>query len=357
MNSKIYLGAQLGIGFGLFVYYFLQVYGFLLQLYIRGCVDGVDNNSGNCVYVKVSFGLTFGFTTIFLQMYVFGVTLSMAVISLLYGTSISRALAESWIDRFISLRTMQMDDTSNGSDGDEDERDVENPNRIGSSEDDKRFEQQPLLSGANKQERKASCSGATISVTCSSSSSSSSDDKSSADAPATAEISVDTIIPHISKDSFEHYLFVCEYNKRAGSMWSTSIASMFALAFYFNATSFVMLLQLYIYNKVMGSVGFTVFVALINPMWSLILLVLLPIFAVAGANANILPILESFKYAGPDDYEAIGGKEKWQEFVTAVPAAWEFFGIWITYDRISYSLYMLGTTALTAVVYVMTPES
>ena len=49
----------------------------------------------------------------------------------------------------------------------------------------------------------------------------------------------------------------------------------------------------------------------------------------------------------------LGGKEKWQEFVSAVPPAWTLFGIWITYTRItgvlSTALTAAGTVAFTFV--------
>ena len=140
-------------------------------------------------------------------------------------------------------------------------------------------------------------------------------------------IQVNTIMPCLEQDAFEHYLFFREYMHRAGNLWSNSIA---ALALY---TTFSLLENL-------------MFVVEDSPLyikvWSVVIIAwlafffgILPIVVIANVNSYVFPILHSFNSAAPEDFEAIGGRQKWITFIQDVPAAWEIYGFWLTYDRIT----------------------
>jgi hypothetical protein len=59
-----------------------------------------------------------------------------------------------------------------------------------------------------------------------------------------------------------------------------------------------------------------------------------PIVAMAHANSFTKHLDMLFVQASPDDFQVIGGKEKWKEFISSVPAVWTIFGLNITWQRL-----------------------
>ena len=52
----------------------------------------------------------------------------------------------------------------------------------------------------------------------------------------------------------------------------------------------------------------------------------------------------------PYIYVMIGGRNKWLEFVNAVPAAWTLFGVWITWSKMFAVLSAFFTFVVTVAV-------
>jgi len=40
-----------------------------------------------------------------------------------------------------------------------------------------------------------------------------------------------------------------------------------------------------------------------------------------------------------DDFEAIGGVERWRTYITDSPLVWTVFGLWVTWDRLIAAAY------------------
>jgi hypothetical protein len=87
-----------------------------------------------------------------------------------------------------------------------------------------------------------------------------------------------------------------------------------------------------------------------------IVLFLFPIYCLAYTNSAVETIMNGFSYAAPEDYEALGGRDSWLEFIRAAPLYWYVFGFAITKSWligfiggiISATIVTIGSSYLTA---------
>eukprot|EP01036_Dinobryon_divergens_P029009 gene29009-38053_t len=129
------------------------------------------------------------------------------------------------------------------------------------------------------------------------------------DGSVVSDAGIGSIAVYLQRDAVEQYLFIVEYLRQSGTVWSPVIVAM------------------YCYGV------FQIVLFLVFPSWSL-----------ASANAFLTPVLDVFTNSSRDDFNIIGGRDLWLDFVNSVPAAWTVYGVQITYARITGVLYAITAT-------------
>eukprot|EP01036_Dinobryon_divergens_P032868 gene32868-42547_t len=261
--------------------------------------DLVGQSSAVCQYQIVYAVLTFGHLTYSVSYFLLCATMIISMIGLTYGSELAFHMIGSWLRRYCTLRrvsfrshhschhnALRQSHDNNCSLGKEKEGEIEAVE----------------LKEANEME--------------------------------------EMMTDYLTRDATEQYLFIVEYLRQCGSLWSFNIVFI-----YFVAT---FLLAIFIFIVASTPVG-TIFspaevLKLAVYVFQICLFLVFPTLSLAHVNSYINHLLDLFKNSSSDDFQLIGGKEKWQEFATAVPPAWTLFGIWITYGRITGVL----STALTA---------
>ncbi len=155
-----------------------------------------------------------------------------------------------------------------------------------------------------------------------------------------------SIVPSISRDAYEHYLFLREYMNQAGKLWSPALCGLLVYLLY--------LLSAYIYYMAVFTAFFLQRGILVKVLMFLLtrtaILFVYPVASIAHANSCIFLLQEAFLVSSPEDYEILGGRDKWIAFLTAVPAAWSVCGLWVTWDRL-FAIFWTLVTAAAAVLF------
>eukprot|EP01036_Dinobryon_divergens_P022112 gene22112-30346_t len=242
--------------------------------------------------------LTLGGLTNQLFFFIVYGTMILSMIGLSYGSELAYFMIGAWLRRYSSLRRV-----SHGPDKDEQEDIVPSP----------------APSHHLRHEEKC---------------------EDHAEAEYDGEPELNDLTPHLTRDAIEHYLFIVEYLRQCGALWSPVIIVVFVYAFIlmfvlFGKLAIFPLSQLITPSAVQYLIVFVL---------QIVLFMVFPTWSLAHVNACISLIEELFKNASAEDFKIIGGKEKWTDFVETVPPAWTLYGLWITYNRIAG----LASTALTA---------
>jgi len=105
----------------------------------------------------------------------------------------------------------------------------------------------------------------------------------------------------LSRDSAEQYLFMVEYMRQAGKVWSPVITALYLYSFAMIALVACILL---LYGD---SVDVSSFLsAIIEIVFQVTLYLVFPTLGLAHANSFISPMLEQFTNCAPEDFAVIG---------------------------------------------------
>jgi hypothetical protein len=153
------------------------------------------------------------------------------------------------------------------------------------------------------------------------------------------------LIRGIEADAYENYLFIQEYVKQVSGLWSEIIIFVILL-------SFMMAAYCTVYTLYFLSRGTFPFVfAFSAPVF--LFTGLFPVYCLAYANAAIGTIQTSFKMqCTPTNYEVIGGRALWIQYLQESPAYWTLFNFAITWN-VLYSIVgsIIGSVALGTLSY------
>lgn len=233
----------------------------------------------------------------------FGLSVLVSLCGLVYGCEIAFRLAECWIERYHSLRRLNISPEREG------------PGRVPREEamDDNEADVEHATVGRKvtlvlPQDRAA-------------------------------------LIAWVSRDAVEHYLCISALLRKAGEMWSP-------------------ILTLFVFLSLYLCLGNAIFVGqsiaeglLANPLYTFTLLRLLlftsirlfvvavaPVLSIAFANSHFQKLFDVFQNAEARDYALIGGRDAWLRRFRDTPASWSFFGVAITPERLTALLWTLLAT-------------
>jgi hypothetical protein len=155
-----------------------------------------------------------------------------------------------------------------------------------------------------------------------------------------------TISELLGRDATEHYFFIREVLRLASLTWSPVLTGLFVLAVYVVVaySAFLLLLQ----GRIDGRASIQIAVLIVM---RIVFLVLYPIVSICHANSQVYEMRNYFASSSPEDYQCIGGRNRWMEFMEASPIAWTYYGIWVTWDKL---VGVLWTTFAGVVAYVVT---
>ena len=129
-------------------------------------------------------------------------------------------------------------------------------------------------------------------------------------------------VHRIERDAYEHYLFIQEFVTQNSNNWSP-----FLLLLIFVSGGFVSFC-LYFILTVKN-------VTLLSWIWICVICIftiLFPIYCMAYANNAMNTIVTCFRTGStPADYDILGGRDVWMNYVNEEPAYWRLFGVAITW--------------------------
>mmetsp|Transcript_5294 Transcript_5294/g.7784 ORF Transcript_5294/g.7784 Transcript_5294/m.7784 type:complete len:625 (-) Transcript_5294:10-1884(-) len=247
-----------------------------------------NQSSTDCYYLKVYAICTLCNLTLCLFEFIFYGSIIISLVGLSYGAEMAFLFSACWVKRFSSLRRVSLPDVE--------EKPLETKPTVATSE-------------ADLQE-------------------------------AVVDRNLTFIARQLGRDSSEHYLFMVEYMRQAGLVWSPVII---ALYLYGTVLIVVVVIYLYSYSSFFTTADTANTISLL--VVQIILYLVFPTWSLAHANSFLNPMIELFTNATPEDFETIGGRDKWLAFVAAVPAAWTLAGLWITWSRMFTLLSAFVTAA------------
>eukprot|EP01038_Epipyxis_sp_PR26KG_P014992 gene14992-20167_t len=154
-----------------------------------------------------------------------------------------------------------------------------------------------------------------------------------------------SIIPRIKRDSYEHYLFIQNYMNQCGQFWSARLVCLLLLVCYLFSLGVLSFYHAAKIDNFELAIATSIFIFV-----RLMVLVAYPFLSIAHANKYINPLVNSFIISSPEDFSILGGRDAWIAFLTTAPAIWDFYSVWITYDKL---IGLSATIALTGLSYVL----
>jgi hypothetical protein len=273
-------------------------------------VDGTKNSQ--CEYYFVIMSGTGGFFTIWLQLFIYGASVLISLAGLAYGGEIAYRLADAWLQKFGCLRRVD--------DFDSCYVDRDAINKVQGNAVNEELAKKHAAVGRAIRIANGFRMNSTIMET---------EDK---EKKEFAEQSSKEITSLISRDATEQYLFIREAMNTAGRIWSPVITGLMFLAL------FIAVAQIFegIYDTRRGYGNVWLFIRLtVFVIIRLLVLVFYPILSIASANAYLLKIGDVFTVSAEEDYEVIGGRDRWLEFLDKFPAVWTYYGVYITPERLA----------------------
>eukprot|EP01033_Poteriospumella_lacustris_P010165 gene10165-7250_t len=283
---------------------------------VTSCAD--NTHSSECRYFYVLMAGTAGFFTLWLQYVIYGASILISLSGLAYGGEIAYRLADAWLQKYGCLRRVDDVDSCYV------DRDAINKGQgaeFNEQESKKREQLGKALRIANG-----------FRVSSSGTAGSESETKEEASKRAIVEEGAKEIAGLISRDATEQYLFIREAMNTAGRIWSPVITGLIFLAI-FIATAEVYAAYYATtrgYNSIYIFIRITAFV-----ITRILILVFYPIVSIATANAYLLKIGDVFRVSAEEDYEVIGGRDRWLDFLEKFPAVWTYYGVYVTPERLA----------------------
>eukprot|EP01036_Dinobryon_divergens_P028928 gene28928-37950_t len=245
-----------------------SLYITLIPQWITACSSSYSYEK--CLYTTVyAVGSLFFLTDVVIQFLFYG-SVVVCLVGLCYGAEIAYWMTDSWIRRFSSLR------------------------RVAAKEDEEEKISIFIDNESNEPET----------------------------------LALSEINQLLSRDATEHYLFIVEYMRKAGVIWSPVLAVMYFISLVCMILSATMTLIFFYAYQTEDVAQFLFYL-----IGQGILYAIFPTISLAHANSFINPLVNTFSAAAEEDFQMIGGRNKWLEFVNAVPAAWTLFGVWITWSK------------------------
>jgi hypothetical protein len=141
------------------------------------------------------------------------------------------------------------------------------------------------------------------------------------------EKSSEEIVELIKRDAIEQYLFIRQSMNLVGKIWSTVLTGLIILVAYecLADTIFILLNVVDIITFIRIVIFLTI---------RIIVIIIYPIISIAFANSYLLKIKEIFSVAADEDFQVIGGRDFWLNFLDQFPAVWTCYGLYITPERL-----------------------
>ena len=297
-NRRLYRVLLLIILYGSFIVTFVFQIALMVQKYNQNCFTNLIIIDAICQYNKYMLIFLLGGTVQSIYITGFRITVMMSLVGLGYGAEVGYRMTKSWLLRFGQLRKLNSNSQSIRT-----TRDANDPTVITDNIENNKKSNQGL------------------------------------------NVSFSDIIPHISRDSFEHYLYLRRYMQIAGNVWSVPIFGMFLLAILLSLNN---ILDFYKYYATIDAQGWAS--AVIGISFNVLILFIVPLSCIAHANSCTYPLKKAFLAAAPEDFSIIGGRDKWLKFVDENPVVWSFFGLAITWERLggffSSVIFVVGVALL-----------
>ena len=211
-----------------------------------------QQQSSQCTNVIIYTTLKIGYLTDIVELFLMYGSLCVSIVGLTYGTELAYYMVHYWMNRYGGLRKVSSD-----LDGDAD-RDFESKSAVVVVVDDVETSSDGRLKKLGQ------------------------------------------LSKYLQTDAAEQYLFIVEYMRQSGSVWSPAIIGMYVYAV------LLMFALIYLYgyeHTAKNSLGvFT----LLSYLGQAFLFTIFPTWSLARANSLISPILELFKNSSQGDFAIIG---------------------------------------------------
>ena len=352
----------------LFIFFCVPVYVILIMyatpvspyyLYIEIC-NGEGWHSVYCKNLSFTFYLTLGYTIPVLIKILFISSVLIALVGQAIGSDIGRGLVNSWLHRFGSLRRLGAPSASSSStattqsDGDQRKTwtaigtETVSSAAAGNANggDSSVFNELHAPPTPLNLKRIDKSDPGQASKSTSKPQPAPPDTTDAATTAAAGSMSIAELPSYVQRDAFEHYMFIREYMSCASRTWSITIVALTFLDVFY--------VFIFIASSVAAANKTNVLMWTFYVCWVIIRIALLsvyPITSLAHANAYVYALQEQFLVAAPEDFGAIGGRDKWLEYLDKVPAVWTIYGVAVTWDRLTGLLWTtiagLGALAIT----------
>jgi hypothetical protein len=146
------------------------------------------------------------------------------------------------------------------------------------------------------------------------------------------------VVPSLQRDACEHYMFIREYMTQAGRLWSIALVGVFGVFL------FIIIAYLYALLVLKEKTLLLQDTVILYISIRFVVLVIYPIVSLSHANSFCYALQELFIVAAPNDFEILGGRDMWINFLASAPAVWTVFGLWVTWDKLVGFLWAVGST-------------
>jgi hypothetical protein len=144
------------------------------------------------------------------------------------------------------------------------------------------------------------------------------------------------LVSLMNRDATERYLFMQQYFNVCSEVWSPYLGTCIvgcASTFVFNYG--IMIYIFFTHNQLAAAALFLVL--------SSILVFVVMLVSLSYANAAADAVWKSFNGAGKDDFEIMGGRDAWKEYVSGAPIQWTVFGVAVTRKMlVSSTVYLVS---------------
>jgi hypothetical protein len=256
------------------------------------------------------------------------ICLGVILSALLYGADLANALAVNWNLRFLPLRRMRQCDrlvqssTMEGATDDEDDEFLAFVNDFQGASN--KQELVDLLRESISARNSKVGGGANRS-----------------DQGIQKTISWMKLVGIMNRDAVERYLFMQHYFGLCAEIWGPFIATSVAVCAITLAFNYA--LALYIFVKMDGLAIEPIFLVGASLVIFSILLA-----SLSYANSAAETIWNSFNGAGKDDFEVIGGRESWKDYVNSSPVQWTVFGMAVTKKQLVYYAFYFASAIVSS---------
>ena len=143
---------------------------------------------------------------------------------------------------------------------------------------------------------------------------------------------------HLKHDAYERYLFICEIMEKMSDVWSSLLTAILIVAGMLVIYYYTMIL---IYPLSLTYISAEVLCLII---WAM------PVAALAYSNSAMSKLEKSLINSAPMDFDLIGGRADWVDYVKQTPALWCIFGFAITPGFLATVIGAASSAAMGAII-------